>query len=83
MQSSKPSPGLTQLQTKEKEPGVGDRDISGLMDEGSFTSEARFWSHTPLCVADGQKDKVAVSTPRGWGRLPLIGDLTSDWLISY
>ena len=66
-----------------KELGVSNWAISGLMDGGSFTSEARFWSHTPMCVADGQQDKVAVFTPSGWGRLPLIGDLTSDWFISY
>lgn len=66
-----------------KELGVSNWAISGLMDGGSFTSEARFWSHTPMCVADGQQDKVAIFTPSGWGRLPLIGDLTSDWFISY
>ena len=56
-----------------KEMGVGNRAISGLMDGGSFTSDTRFWSHTPSC-ADGLQDKAAVFTPRGWGRLPLIGE---------
>ena len=36
-------------------------------------SEARSWSNTPWCAADGRVDMVAVFTPRGRGRLPVIG----------
>jgi len=30
------------------EPGVSNRDIDGLMDEGAYMSEARSWSDIPL-----------------------------------
>ena len=45
-------------------------------------SEARSWSDTPLCVADGRQDKAVVFAPGVIERLPVIGDLTSGWLIS-
>ena len=35
-----------------KDPGVSDRDLSGLMGGESFMSEARSWNDTPPCVAD-------------------------------
>ena len=35
-----------------KKPRAQDRDISGLMDVGSYMSEARSWSDTSLCVVD-------------------------------
>ena len=46
-----------------KEPEVSNRDINGLMDGGAYTSEARSWSDTPLCAADGGQDMVAVFAP--------------------
>ena len=52
-----------------KEPGVSNRDISGLMDGGAYMSEARSWSDTPPCAADGRQDTVSVFSPsqRGMG----------------
>ena len=69
-----------------KEPGVGDRDISGLMDGGAYLSEARSWSDTLPSAVDGRQDMAAVFTPggaEGGGRLPVIGELMSGGLISY
>ena len=70
---------------QKKEPGVNNRDISGLMDGGSYTCEARSWSNNPPCASDGRKDMVAVfaSAPAGKGRLPVKGKLMSGGLISY
>ena len=44
------------------------------MDRGAYLSEARSWSNTPPCVTDDRRDTVliAVFTPRGRGRLPVI-----------
>ena len=44
----------------EKEPGVSNRDIKGLMDGGAYMSEATSWSDTPPCVANGEQDMAAV-----------------------
>ena len=65
--------------TLKKEPRVSNRDISGLMDEGTYTSEAKSWSN------EGQ-DKMIVFAPGKEGkkgRLPVIDELTSGVLISY
>ena len=59
------------------------RDISDLMDGEAYTSEARSWSDTPLCATHGRKDMVAVFTPGGKGRLPVIGELKSGRFITY
>ena len=50
----------------------------------AYVSEARSWSDTPPCAADsGGQDMTAVFAPRGKGRLPVIGELTSGGFISY
>ena len=54
-----------------KEPRAQDRD-SGLLDGGSYMSEARSWSDTSPCVADGGQDMAAVFA-LGKGRLPVTG----------
>lgn len=64
---------LPSFKTEERESGIS--DISGLMDGGSHTSEARSWSNTPLCVMDSGQEVVAVFPPRGKRRLPVIGEL--------
>ena len=47
-------------------------------------SEAKSWSSTPPCAADGRKDMVAGFTPGRRGRLPVIGgQLRSGGFISY
>ena len=46
---------------------------------GSYVSEARSWKNTPSCVADGGQDMAAAFTPRGRGRLPVIGG-SGIWL---
>ena len=58
-----------------KKPRVSNRDINSLMDWGAYTSEARSWSDTPLCVAEGRQDLAAVLAPQGEGRLPFIGGI--------
>ena len=61
-----------------KEPRVSDRDISGLMDVGSYMSEARSWSDTSLCVVDDGQYMAAVFA-LGKGRLPVIGGIGFRW----
>lgn len=39
-----------------KEPGVGDRDVNGLMDGGVHAAEASSCSDIPPCVAEGRQD---------------------------
>lgn len=51
---SPPSQALDSPNFKEKEPGVGDRDISGLTEGGAYLSDARSWSNTPLCAVHGR-----------------------------
>ena len=41
--------------------------------------EARSWSDTPPCEADGGQEKAAVFTVSGTGRLPVTGG-TDSWL---
>ena len=50
-----------------QKPGVRDRDISGLMDGGPYRSEARSWSNTSLCAADGKQDMAVVFASSGEG----------------
>ena len=51
-----------------KDPGVSNRDISGLMDRGKLT---RLKQHPTVC-GDGGQDTVAVLTPGGKKRLPIL-----------
>ena len=46
-----------------KQPGVSNRDTSGLMDGGVYRSEASFWRDTPLCAVDSGQDVVAGFAP--------------------
>lgn len=42
-----------------KEPRGSDRDLSGLMDGGSYRSEARAWRDSPPCVVHSGQDVAA------------------------
>ena len=66
-----------------KEPRFSNRDVSGVMDGGAYTSEARSWSDTPPCAVDDGQDMAAVFTPKWKKRLPVIGELMSGGLIRY
>ena len=66
-----------------KEPRVRDRDINGLMNGVSYTSEARSWSNIPPCVADDGQKMEAVFSPGGKGRLQVIVGIISGWLFGY
>ena len=69
-----------------KEPGVSNRDLSGLMNGEAYTSEARSWSNIPpyvLWMVAGRQDVEAVFAPREKGRLSVIRELMSGGLISY
>ena len=59
----------------QEDPEISGRDIKGLMDGGSYMSEAMPWSDTPLCVPNGRQDMAAVLAPRGRGRLQVIGGI--------
>lgn len=48
---------------QEKEPGVSNRDINGLMDRGIYTAKARSWSNILLCAALGRQKMVVVFAP--------------------
>ena len=49
---------------KKKSPGVSNRNIHGLMNEGgSYMSEAKSWNNTPPRAADGRQDTAAVLAP--------------------
>lgn len=48
-----------------KEPGVGNRDTTSLMDGGAYLSEARSGSNTPRRVVEGRQNVVTVFAPRG------------------
>ena len=48
---------------QEKEPGVSNRDISGLMGRGIYTAKARSWSNILLCAAPGGQDMGVVFAP--------------------
>ena len=79
---SPPSPGLIQLQTTEKEPGVRDRDVNGLTEGGAYLSDVKSWSNTPPCVVHGRQDMVAVFAGVR-GALPVTGEIDvrlTHWL---
>ena len=59
---------------RKKAPGYSHRDINGLSDRGSYTSET-----TPHC--EHRQGVAAILATRG-RRLPFIGKLTSGWLIT-
>lgn len=59
------------------------RAISGLMNAGAYTFEARYWSDSPPCAAEGREDMVDAFAPGGNERLPVTGELKSGGLISY
>ena len=62
-----------------KEPRVSDRNMNDLMYGEAYVFEARSWSDTPPCEADGGQERAAVFTLRGTGRLPVTGG-TDIWL---
>ena len=73
---------MCQASRPKKEPKISNRDISGLIDGGCYTSEARSWGDTPPCAVHGRQDTVAVFAPQlGNGELSVIEELTSGGLI--
>ena len=64
-------PGTCPASRPKTELSVGNRHMNGLIDEGSYMSEARSWSNTPPYAADRGQDVAAVFAPRGRGRLPV------------
>ena len=52
-----------------KEPGVRNRDISGLMEVGVYLFGARFWSDTLPCVVDGGQDMAGKLCSQGEGEV--------------
>ena len=60
--------------SRPKKKPVSNRDMSGFMHGGSYTSESRSWGDTPPCVADCGRDVVAVLAPGGRRRLPVVGE---------
>ena len=69
-----------------KEPRISDRDINGLTDGGSYTSEARSWRVIPPHTADHRQDTAAIFTVNGGvggGRVIEGIDLRLAGLISY
>ena len=72
---------MPSFKTKERA-RVSDTDINDLMDEGVYTFEAGFWSTSHHVQQDSSQDTVADFAPMGKGRLPVRGEITSDWLIS-
>jgi len=73
---------LSSFKTEEGTP-VSDKDISGLMDRGAYTTEARSWSNTPPCTVDGTEDVMAGFAPSRKGRLPVVAEWMSGWIIGY
>ena len=62
-----------------KEPGYSNRDISGVLDRGSYASEAKGPGATPpWCTAYGRQDMAAVFTTRG-RRLPFVRVIDVRW----
>ena len=53
-----------------KEPGVSNRDISGLMNGRPYMSEAKSWRDTPLCAVDSRQSLEIFATG-DTGRLPV------------
>ena len=56
-----------------KDPRVSNRNTSGLRMGVAHMSEARSRSNNPPCAADSGQNRAVVFTPRGRGRLPVIG----------
>ena len=54
----RPASPISRLKKKSR---VSNRDVSGLMDAGSYMCEARSWSDTPPCVVDSRRDVATVS----------------------
>ena len=65
-------PWIFPASSLKKEPGVSNRDLSGLMEGGSYMSEARCWRDTPPCVANSRTGRQSLG---GWRRLPVIREL--------
>lgn len=72
--STKPKSLVLAQPQDERKSQVSDRNITDLLDEGSYMSKARSWTNTLLCVADGGKDMAVVYTTRRRGRLSVIGE---------
>ena len=66
-----------------QKPRVSNRDIHGLMDNGTYMSEARSWSNIPPCAVDSGQDMATVFAPEREGRLPIVGELRSGEFTSY
>lgn len=69
-----------------KEPRISDRDINGLTDRGSYTSEVRSWRGIPPHAADCRQDTAAIFTVDGGvggGRVIEGIDIRLAGLISY
>ena len=48
------------------------------MEGGAYTSEAGFWSDTPLCARASRQDMAAVFVPAGKRGLTFIGESVSS-----
>ena len=59
------------------------KDISGLKDRGTYTSETRFWSDTPPCVSQCRQNMAGSLHPESLGRLPVTEKLASGGHVSY
>ena len=55
-----------------KKERVTDRDTSGVMDGGSYRSEAKSWGDIPLYMANNRQDRATNFTLPGGRRLPFI-----------
>lgn len=64
---------------KSSHPGIlfifSNRDISGLMEGGSYTPETKSWSDTLPCVTDGRQDTQQASLLGGRGECQLHSDV--------
>ena len=65
-------PWIFPASSLKKEPGVSNRDLSGLMEGGSYMSEARCWRDTPPCVTNSRTGHQSLG---GWRSLPVIREL--------
>lgn len=72
---------MPSFKTKERA-RVSDTDINDLMDGRVYTFEAGFWSNIPPCAARQQSGHGGRLCSHGEERLPIRGEITSDWLIS-
>ena len=66
-----------------REPSISDEDISGLMNEESYMSEAMSWSNTSLCMANDGKDIAAVLLQAEKREFQITVGITSGWLFGY